>query len=554
MTSSRRACVPLARAAAAPRGRPAQRRRGVPRTDAPRPARRARCGCTSRQATRRCSGASGPTRDAARRRGLLRQRRRGRVGARAGRGGAASTDSADLGGVTAAPGTRRPRPPRRSRSPPARRCDEPRHVGERDPRARHLPRRSASAGDARARPARRRRPASRRYSSPACAADELLDAIASLRLASAAPSRRPGRRRAPGPTGGPAAQTWTLALGGGAEPAADAHGLPRRGRRARHRSTSSALVCVAGPRRRPRTVRSRRAWSRALASAAAAGAGPARRARHHAGARPRLAAWRARIGRACRTRPQQRAVAAYAPWLRVRGLTQAPRRTATCPHAVGHVCGVIARLDRERGVRLGAGERARGRRGRRRRRRSTERRPGVRALRAGVNLLRCAAGGGLEVWGARTLDPSRRARTSPTGGSCTASCARSGGSPSRWSSTATGPSCGFTARPRDHGVLLEAFRSGALRGDTPDQAYRVRCDDDDQPARGGRGRAGRLRDRGRARRADGVHHAAPDARRAGPAGGGRAVTPPPSRTRSRRIASSSRSTPRTPTCRPRSRR
>jgi uncharacterized protein len=40
-----------------------------------------------------------------------------------------------------------------------------------------------------------------------------------------------------------------------------------------------------------------------------------------------------------------------------------------------------------------------------------------------------------------------------------------------------GPVLWFTVARAVSGVLMEAFRSGFLQGDTPDQAYRVRCDE-----------------------------------------------------------------------------
>jgi phage tail sheath protein FI len=97
-----------------------------------------------------------------------------------------------------------------------------------------------------------------------------------------------------------------------------------------------------------------------------------------------------------------------------------------------------------------------------------------------VNLLRCRVGGGLEVWGARTLDAGdgrhiahrrlihRIVRA-----------IRRVAEPLTFDTN--GPLLRFALVRAVSGVLLEAFRSGFLQGETPDQAYRVRCDEATNP-------------------------------------------------------------------------
>jgi phage tail sheath protein FI len=187
-----------------------------------------------------------------------------------------------------------------------------------------------------------------------------------------------------------------------------------------------------------------------------------------------VAEWRARIAQAVPDSPQQRAVAVYAPWLLAEDVTHssADRYVATSP--VGHVCGVISKLDRERGsgwapanalvndtidiaTRSTAAEQ-------------------VFAVSQQVNLLRCRPGGGLEIWGARTLDPGagrhiahRRLvhRIVRAIRRVAEPLVFDPNTQVLW----------FTVVRAVSGVLLEAFRSGFLQGETPDQAYRVRCDE-----------------------------------------------------------------------------
>lgn len=275
---------------------------------------------------------------------------------------------------------------------------------------------------------------------------------------------------------GPAALTWPLVLRGGAEPVVDAAAL-RQGIAAQAEVEEVALVCLPGLAGPLHDADHDEVMATLAASCAAS--------------QDRLAvvsapvtdatgvtAWRERLRTAIGDPVQQRAVAAYVPWLRAADLTGlgVDRYPATDP--VGHVCGVIARLDRERGsgwspanalvgdaVDLAAPLRA-----------TTQ----ALALGDGVNLLRGRVGGGLEIWGARTLDPGD--------GTYVAHrrlvhrivrAVRRVLEPLVFDTNDRLLWFGVTRSVS--GVLMEAWRSGSLRGETPDQAYRVRCDETTNP-------------------------------------------------------------------------
>lgn len=100
---------------------------------------------------------------------------------------------------------------------------------------------------------------------------------------------------------------------------------------------------------------------------------------------------------------------------------------------------------------------------------------------AGINLLRCSPSRGVQVWGGRTLDQERpgtfvahrrlihrlvRAIHRVT-------------QPLVFDTN--GPELWLTLVRSITTVLLEAFRSGALKGAQPDEAFRVQCDDELNP-------------------------------------------------------------------------
>jgi phage tail sheath protein FI len=307
------------------------------------------------------------------------------------------------------------------------------------------------------------------------APDELPAAVGASGLVSLTFSGPP-RPSTPGPGNpGPAVLSWELVLGGGQEPVLDAMAL-RQGIAAQAEIDEIALVCIPGV-------------------AELLGDGQydvtATLAESCAEAQDRLAVisgsvsdaaglteWRTRLHAAIGDPTRQRAVAAYVPWLRSADLTGRGLDRYPPTDPVGHVCGVIARLDRERGsgwspanvlvsdaVDTAAPMPL-----------ATQ----ALAMGEGVNLLRGRPGGGLEIWGARTLDPEdgryvahRRLvhRIVRAVRRVLEPLVFDTNDRLLW----------FSVTRAVSGVLMEAWRSGSLRGETPDQAYRVRCDETTNP-------------------------------------------------------------------------
>lgn len=184
-----------------------------------------------------------------------------------------------------------------------------------------------------------------------------------------------------------------------------------------------------------------------------------------------------------------RSAAAYHPWLSVPdplGGVLDPLRPLP---PSGHVAGVISRLDRERGahytpanaplldavdlaVRPNADEQAR-------------------LLGGAVNLLRCRAGEGLQVWGGSTLarpprsDPARETFEPAHFVACRrlihrlVRAIRRVAEPLVFDSN--GPQLWLSFVRAVTTVLLEAYRGGALQGSRPEEAFTVRCDDKTNP-------------------------------------------------------------------------
>ena len=151
---------------------------------------------------------------------------------------------------------------------------------------------------------------------------------------------------------------------------------------------------------------------------------------------------------------------------------------------------------------------------------------------AGVNLLRCAPGRGLQVWGGRTLDADppvslyvahRRLMHRLV------RAIRQVAEPLVFD--VNGPELWLTLVRAVTSVLLEAFRAGALAGHPPEEAFRVACDDTNNPPGAG-SRTGRVRHRRRPGGADGVHPPAADrSAQQSQAGGDRGVSCPRTRCR-----------------------
>ena len=146
----------------------------------------------------------------------------------------------------------------------------------------------------------------------------------------------------------------------------------------------------------------------------------------------------------------------------------------------GHVAGVISRLDRERGAfytpanapleeavdlqtpLTGSEQHA--------------------VFAAGLNLLRCTPGRGLQVWGGRTLDPGRRHRYLAHRRLLhrLVRAIRRVADPLVFD--VNGPELRLSLVRAVTSVLLAAFRSGALAGASPQDAFRVTCDGTNNPA------------------------------------------------------------------------
>jgi hypothetical protein len=174
-----------------------------------------------------------------------------------------------------------------------------------------------------------------------------------------------------------------------------------------------------------------------------------------------------------------RNAAMYHPWLRVPDPLGGTADPLLDVPPSGHLAGVISRLDRERGAGYSPA--------------NAQIRDAVDVVEAfseseqaalyddQVNPLRCATGGGLEVWGARTLDPGpdwrfiahrrllhRLVRA-----------IRQVAEPLVFEPH--GPELRLTLVRQITSVLLEAFAGGALRGARPEDAFTVQCDDDNNP-------------------------------------------------------------------------
>ena len=177
-----------------------------------------------------------------------------------------------------------------------------------------------------------------------------------------------------------------------------------------------------------------------------------------------------------------RSVAVYQPWLDVKnplgGAIDPLRRIPP----VGHVAGLISRLDRERGV---------------------HHTPANAILfdvvdtsqaydifeqgnlvESGINPLRCRRGSGLEVWGGRTLadrniDPEGLYLAHRRLIHRLVRAIRRVAEPLVFDTN--GPILWLALVRAITTVLLQAYRSGALIGERPEQAFRVVCDESNNP-------------------------------------------------------------------------
>jgi hypothetical protein len=176
---------------------------------------------------------------------------------------------------------------------------------------------------------------------------------------------------------------------------------------------------------------------------------------------------------------RRRTAAAYHPWLRVRDPLGGTARPLRDVPSSGHVAGVISRLDRERGAYYSPANAwvyeavdvtssfA-----------PTEQE----ALNdGGINLLRCNAGGGLVVWGARTLDLDAYGRYVAHRRLVhrLVRAMRAVAEPLVFEPN--GPELWLTLTRSLTSVLLKAYEAGALKGARPDEAFVVQCDERNNP-------------------------------------------------------------------------
>jgi uncharacterized protein len=170
------------------------------------------------------------------------------------------------------------------------------------------------------------------------------------------------------------------------------------------------------------------------------------------------------------------AVAVYHPPLRAPELVGTGLRTVP---ASGHVAGLIARLDGERGaahtpanatlldaVDLDV---------------EYPEPQQVRLFEGGVDLVRCLRGRGLVVWGGRTLsnNPQRRYIAHRRLLHLLVRAIRRVAEPLVFE--VNSPELRLALVRGVTSVLLEAFRTGALAGARPEQAFRVVCDETNNP-------------------------------------------------------------------------
>ena len=181
--------------------------------------------------------------------------------------------------------------------------------------------------------------------------------------------------------------------------------------------------------------------------------------------------------------PEWRAAVAYYPWLSVQDPLGGTARPLRALPPCGHVAGLISRYDRERGAHYtpanatldGAIDVTAGYE-------FTER---AALNELGVNLLRCVPGRGIQLWGGRTFykDPldgrqwlyiahrrliHRLIRA-----------IRRVAEPLVFENN--GPVLWLLLARAVTTILAEAYTAGGLKGDRPEQAFRVRCDETTNP-------------------------------------------------------------------------
>ena len=167
----------------------------------------------------------------------------------------------------------------------------------------------------------------------------------------------------------------------------------------------------------------------------------------------------------------------YYPWIEVRALDGGTKRIMVPPS--GHIAGIWARSDSARGVhKAPANEPVRGAAGLKVRLTNEEQGP---LNKTGVNCIRYFPGEGIVVWGARTLDASglwRYLNVRRLFNMIEESIEES----TRWIVFEPNDETLWKAIKRDvTAFLTRIWRTGALMGATPDQAFFVKCDAETNP-------------------------------------------------------------------------
>lgn len=175
----------------------------------------------------------------------------------------------------------------------------------------------------------------------------------------------------------------------------------------------------------------------------------------------------------------QRNAALYLPRLKVIDPLGTPARPWVELPPSGHVAGLISRSDRQRGAHytpanlplLDAVDLTQ----------SFCRENSGLLNEAGLNLIRCQAGRGLQVYGGRTLDLSREGRFLAHRRLIhrLVRAIRRVAEPLVFDTN--GPALWFALVRAITTVLLEAFRSGALKGASPQEGFQIRCDENTNP-------------------------------------------------------------------------
>lgn len=174
-----------------------------------------------------------------------------------------------------------------------------------------------------------------------------------------------------------------------------------------------------------------------------------------------------------------RSAAVYHPSVRVPDPLGGVARPVRCVPPSGHVAGLISRLDRERGPHhtpanatlFDAVDTTR----------SYDQRKQAQFQDAGVNLIRCFPGRGLVVWGGRTLDARREYQFIAHRRLIhqLVRAIRRVADPLVFDPNT--PELRLKIMRAITTVLLEAWRTGALKGNRPEEAFRVACDDQTTP-------------------------------------------------------------------------